>query len=1049
MLTTDAAFEIDLMPLIKHKFLTKEQKLLVFLKTVRGKQCFGVRINVVYHLNTKRLFMNLTTIAKGMLCLCLAFFSIVASAQTKVITGKVTDSKDGSGLPSVSVLATGGIAKAGTQTSSDGSFKITVPASAKKLVISLIGYEKQEITIGDQTSFTISLKASSDQLNDVVVIGYGSARKKDVTGAVASVQSKDFNQGVTASPDQLLQNKVAGVEITQNNGQPGSATTVKIRGNNSIRIAANPLYVVDGVPLDGRSARPNPGIPGVGGATPDGNPLMYINPNDIQSIDVLKDASSAAIYGSRGANGVIVITTKTGSSGAAKIDVGTSWGVNAGLMKKPDILSSGDFRSALAKYSISGQDYGASVNALTAIKNTDLNQSYNVAMSGGNENGKFRASIIASNQNGYISNSNLEKYVANFSGNYKMLDKRLTLAFNVTSGHTTEHLAPVGNQAGSVGDVISSVLSWNPTQAFTDASGNYIYPANGSGNPLAWIAANNDIASVNTLLGNISASYKILPNLEYKFLYAVNNSTGNRNSNIYGFMNGITGVSGLGYGAISNAQLTSQTFDHTLNYKTDLTQKLHFDAVAGFEYWKSDYNNNSISATGFNTNMSQNNITLPYTTMLQDGNILAAPSTYVDPTTELQSVFARVNFNYDDRYIITGTIRDDGSSKFGANNKYGVFPSIGARWAISNESFFKNNKFLSNLDLRATYGITGNQEFPAGSSQEQFTFGSYNNAGQANVANPNLKWEQTGSYDLGLDFTSKNGRVWGTVDVYNKNTTNVLFQNAAIQPAPATSYFVNLPANLMNTGFELSLGFNVIRHKDFNWDITGYYAHNKNMLKNFTSNGQGIQILTGAISGQGVSGTLAQTIENNAPIDEYWLKPFQGFVNGVQQIGANPQNAGDPNPSSNFGVSTTLTYKKWVFTVNGGGAGGYLIYNNNATNITNISNIADGRNIDKNAYQSAELPTSAVGASTRFLESGNFFKIRNATVAYNLGNAGKYLKSIRVFATGNNLLLFTKYSGFDPEVNVDKSSGNYPSRSIDYLPYPTSRSFAFGVNFSL
>jgi iron complex outermembrane receptor protein len=993
--------------------------------------------------------MNLSTLAKGMLCICLAFFSYVASAQTKVITGKVTDAKDGSGLSGVSVLGTGGASKAGSQTTADGSFKITVPAGTTKLVFTIIGYAKQEVSLGGQTSVSVALKATSEQLNDVVVIGYGTARKKDITGAVASVQAKDFNQGAIASPDQLLQNKVAGVEITQNNGQPGSATTVKIRGNNSIRVAANPLYVVDGVPLDGRSARPNPGTPALGGFSPDANPLLYINPNDIQSIDVLKDASSAAIYGSRGANGVIVITTKTGSSGAVRIDAGASYALNAGLIKRPDILNTGDFKSALAKYGVTGEDYGSSVDALKAVKNSDLMQNYNLAMSGGNENGKFRASLLASNTEGYLQSSNLNKYVGNFSGQYKLLDKRLTLSFNVTTGHTTEHVAPIGSQSGSVGNIMSSILQWNPTQAFTDANGNYVYPANGAGNPLAWTAANSDIVSVNTVLGNISAAYKILPNLEYKFLYAVNNSVGSRNTNLYGFLQGVSGVSGLGYGAISNAALTSQTFDHTLNYKTDLTQKLHLDAVVGFEYWKSNYSNNSFSATQFNTNQSQNSVTLPYTSMLQDGNVQALPSIYIDPTTELQSEFGRVQFNYDDKYFLTGTVRNDGSSKFGSNNKYGVFPSIGFKWAIINEDFMKESKLFSNLGFRATWGITGNQEFPAGSSQEQFGFSSYNTAGQNNVANPNLKWEQTGSYDLGLDFALKNGRVWGTFDYYNKNTTNILFQNSAIQPAPATSYFINLPANLMNTGFELSLGFNVIHHKDFNWDLTGYYSHNKNELKNFTSNGAAIQILTGAITGQGVSGTLAQTITNNMPIDEYWLKPFQGYTAGAQNIGANPQFAGDPNPHSNYGISTTLNYKKWALTINGGGAGGYLIYNNNATNVTNISGITGGRNIDKNAYNSPELPSSGVGASTRFLESGNFFKIRNSSLSYTIGNAGKYVKNLRAFVTGNNLLVFTKYSGFDPEVNVDKTSGNYPSRSIDYLPYPTSRTVAVGVNFSL
>jgi len=993
--------------------------------------------------------MNLKMLAKGMLCVCLAFSSTFVLAQTKTITGKVTDAKDGSGISNVSVLATGA-AKAGTQTGADGSFKITVPSGTTKLVFTSIGFEKVEVAIGSQTNINVSLKATSEQLNDVVVIGYGTARKKDLTGAVTSIQAKDFNQGVVTSPDQLLQNKVAGLEVTNTSGQPGAATTVKIRGNNSIRAVQNPLYVIDGVPLDGRNARPNPGT-STFGSTPDANALLFVNPNDIASIDVLKDASSAAIYGSRGANGVIVITTKTGSSGPVKLEFGTSLGFDAGYMKKFDILTAGQFRSALAKYNISGQDNGGSVDALKQIQNNGLSQNYNMAISGGNENGRFRASFLASNTNGLIQNSSLGKYIGNFSGQYKFLDKRLTLNFNLTYGHTNESIVNVSNTAGSVGNLISSALQWNPTTAFTTANGTYVYPANGSGNPLALLAGVSDLAFVNTVLANISASYKLTDNLEYKFLYAVNNSVGTRNTNMDGFMQGYSGLSGLGFGDISAAQLSSQTFTHTLNYHTNLSQKLRLDAVAGFEYWKSQYQNSSFSASGFNTNLSQSSlIPVLYTAMLQDGNTQNLPSTYVDPLIELQSYFARAVFNYSDKYILTATIRDDGSSKFGANNKYGYFPSVGGKWAIINEDFMKNNKTFSNLALRASWGITGNQEFPAGSSQEQFAFSAYNSAGQVNVANPNLKWEQTNSYNIGLDFASKSGKIYGSIDVYNKNTTNILFQNTAIQPAPASNYFINLPANLMNTGVELYLGFNLVDHKDFTWDVSGNFSYNKNMLKNFTTNGQSILIQTGQINGQGVSGTLGQAITNNQPIDEFYLKPFQGFdASGNQIIGANPQFAGDPNPHSNYGISTTLRYKKFTLVINGGGAGGYMIYNNTATSVTNISGIANGRNIDNNAYTSKEGVSSGVGASTRFLESGNFFKIRNASVNYSIGNAGKYVKNLNAFVSATNLLVFTKFSGFDPEVNIDKSNNAYPSRSIEYLPYPTARTVTVGINFSL
>ncbi|GAB2818558.1 SusC/RagA family TonB-linked outer membrane protein [Ferruginibacter profundus] len=980
----------------------------------------------------------------AMLLLAVIGFTAFAKAQT--VTGTVTDSK-GDPISGISVTVKG--STKGTSTNALGVYTLTGVANGATLLFSGTGFTAQEIK-ANSGIVNATMAANISNLNEVVVIGYGTARRKDVTGAVASVQAKDFNQGVIAAPDQLLQNKVAGLEVTSNGGQPGSAATVKIRGNNSIRAGGNPLYVIDGVPLDGRSARPNFGT-GVFGSTPDANPLIFVNPNDIQDITVLKDAASAAIYGSRGANGVIVITTKTGSSGASKIEFGSSWSVNAGLMKKYEILDAGEFRSALSKYAITGQDKGASVDPFKELMNKKLSQSYNMALSGGNENGKFRASFLASSSNGAFKNSQLDKYVGNFTGQYKFLDKKLTLGFNLTAGHTTEDIIAVSNTAGSQGNIISSALQWNPTTAFKDASGIYVYPTNGSGNPLALLDGYNDIAKINSVLGNVTAGYKIMDNLEYKFLFALNNSIGERYTNIYGFLQGYAGLSGQGFGAISNQKLNSQTTTHTLSYKTELTKNISFDAVAGFEYWKTNFQNSSFSASGFNTNLSQaTKIDIPYTAMLQNGIAQNAPSIYIDPKTELQSYFGRVGFNYSDKYYLSASVRADGSSKFGANNKYGYFPAVGAKWAISNEAFMKGNSYLSNLALRASWGITGNQEFPAGAAQEQFLFTQNNTVSQINVANPDLQWEQTNSFNIGLDFNSKNGKIYGSIDYYNKNTTKILYQSTAIQPAPASVYFINLPANLINNGIEISLGASVIEKADLSWDVRFNYAHNKNLLKNFTQNGQDIKIQTGQINGQGVSGTLGQIITNNQPVNAYYLKAFGGFdASGNQIIGTNPAIAGDPNPKDNYGISSTLRYKKLNLVINCGGAAGFLIYNNTATSVTNISGISNGRNIDKNAYNSAEKTSSPVGASTRFLEKGNFFKLRNVSLSYNIGNAGKYVKNLNAFVNATNLFVITKFSGFDPEVNVDKSNNNYPSRSIEYIPYPTARAISFGFKFSL
>ncbi|MBC7826111.1 MAG: SusC/RagA family TonB-linked outer membrane protein [Chitinophagaceae bacterium] len=989
---------------------------------------------------------------RGLLVLpVVLLISQLAFSQNKTVTGKVTDSKDGSPIAGASVLIKG--STGGTNTNAEGSFSMNVPASATALIISAVGYSDQEVAITSDGAVSVALAATGGNLNEVVVVGYGTVRRKDLTGAVTSVQAKNFNQGVVTSPDQLLQNKVPGLEITNNSGQPGAVTTVKIRGNNSIRAANNPLYVIDGVPLDGRSARPSSAT--TFGTTPDLNPLLYINPNDIASIDILKDASSSAIYGSRGANGVIVITTKKGGTGASKIEMGANWGVFAGYLKKFEILDADEFRSAIKKYNLNANlDGGKSVDALDEITSNELTQNYNLAFSGGNENGRFRASFLASKTPGFLKNSAINKYIGSFNGGYKFLDKKLSLDFGLIAGHVGEDIPNVSNTAGSQGNLISAALSWNPTMSFTDpTTGFYVFPTNGSGNPLALFTGVADRADVNTFLGNISAGYEIIKNLQYKFLYAINHSTGQRNINLYGWLQGYTGLSGSGFGAKAYSNLTSQTFTHTLNYRADLTQGLSLESVVGYEYWKSDYGTSAYSAQGFNTNLTQQNILdIPYTNILRNGNTQNLPITAVNPRTELQSLFGRVIFNLRDKYYITATIRRDGSSKFGENKKYGNFPSVAAKWAISNEQFMKDGELFSNLALRASWGITGNQEFPEGASQEQFSFSSYNNAGQINVANPDLKWEETTSYNLGLDFGLFQGRIYGSIDYYKKTTTDILFQSTAIQPAPASIYFINIPGNLVNKGIELGIGASIIEKRDFGWDLNFNISNNKNTLEDFFAPGSKtpLSILTGQINGQGVSGTLAQIITNDQPVNEFYLKPFKGFdANGNQMVDPDPVFSGDPNPQTLYGISTTLRYKKLGLVINSGGAGGYMIYNNTATNITNISGIVSGRNIDKAAFNSAEKTTSGAVVSSRYLEKGNYFKLRNVSLSYNFGNIGEYIKGLNAFVNATNLFVITKFTGFDPEVNIDKSAGGYPSRSIEYIPYPTPRTISFGFNLSL
>ena len=969
-------------------------------------------------------------------------------AQQKTITGKVIDAQ-GNGLPGVTVSVKGG--RQATQTGTDGSYSLSVPENAT-LVFSSVGFERIEKNATGQTSLDISLVTQNTNLDAVVVVGYGTARKRDVTGAVTSIKAKDFNQGVIAAPEQLLQNKVAGLEITSNTGAPGSATTVKIRGNSSIRAGQSPLYVIDGVPLDGGTAMP--GFGGVFGGTAGSNPLLFIDPNDIAQIDVLKDASSAAIYGSRGANGVIVITTKKATAGPVRVEAGVNYSVPTGYLRKFKVLDGAQFRSALTKYGLPATlDGGGSSDALEDITQHKLTQNYSLAFSGGTEIGKFRASLLSSTNPGFLRGSALDKYIGTFGGQYKFIDQRLTLDFNLIAANYTESFAAISNNAGSTGNLISSALSFNPTVNFRDKNGLYVLNSNGIANPLALIDAYSDKGNVSEFLGNISAAFKIINNLEYKFLYGVNQGTGERKANIAGFLVGFPNLSGEGNAAINEARLVSQTFTHTLNYRTNISTNLSIDALAGYEYFKTKGSGGGITARGFNTNLDQSNIiNIPYTSIFQNARIQEPFYSGQSPLTEIQSYFTRVNFNYLDKYLLTATMRADGSSKFGKNNRYGYFPSVGAKWVINKERFMENSNLFSSLALRGSYGITGNQAFPAGSSQEQFGLGSFNSASQSIVANPNLKWEETRAYNAGLDFSLLKGRIYSSIDYYHKDTKDILFQTTAIQPAPNSIYFINLPADLINKGVEFAIGASIIDRPNFGWDANFNIAKNTNLITNFNdvNTGLPLSVITGSIDGQGVSGTLSQIITNNQPVNEYYLKSFNGFdATGNQKIGDNPAFAGDPNPHVIAGFSTSLRFNKLTLSVNAGGAFGFLIYNNTATSVTNINGIAFGRNIDVAAFNSNEKQSSGVGASTRFLEKGDYVKLRNATLRYNAGAYGKYVKNLSFFVSGSNLFVITKFTGFDPEVNIDKTNGAYPSRSIEYIPYPTPRSIAFGLNFSL
>ena len=986
-----------------------------------------------------------TTVSFMLLCVLL---TQTAFSQSKTITGTISDDK-GAPVQGATVTAKG--AKIGTSTKADGSFSIAVPSTVTTLIVSSVGFASKEVSVTGQTAVTVSLVPSQTGLNEVVVIGYGTARKKELSGSYSVVSAKDFNSVPSATPDQLLQGRVPGLEVVVSSGQPGSATQVKIRGNNSIRAGTDPLYVVDGIPLDGRSARPSFGVTGLG-QTPDANALTWINPSDIESISVLKDAAASAIYGSRGANGVIIVTTRTGTSGATRIDGSVSVGTN-GLMRQPDVLSAAQYKSELAVYGAKS-DSGASYEPFKQILQHDLTQNYSIALSGGSDNAKFRGSFLASRTPGLVRKSELDRYIGNMNGSFKILDKKVTLAFGVTVGTSNEQIAPISNNPGSTGSLISNALQWNPTLLMQHGPLQYTVNPNGQVNPMAFSDAYNDHAYTTTLLAYASGAWKIFDDLEYKLLYGANYGTGNRGAELQGWITGTGGnADGKGAAVVGNDQLFSENLTHTLTYNHKFND-LAFTALGGYEYYTTHFKAQGANTYQFDYNLKLSNLVpIHYYDNIQDGkqaNLTAFSSN--DPAVDIQSYFARVQFNYKDKYNIAASFRGDGSNKFGANNKYGYFPAVSGRWGISDEDFMKDGRIFSNLALRASWGKSGNQSFPPGAALDRFQYTSNGSLGVINYANPNLKWETVTTTDVGLDFGFFNGRLTGTIDGFIKKTTNPLYTGTYPAPAPAGTIYQNLSGYISNKGFEVSLVGQIVKTSDWSWSVGANATYVKNKFV-YPPAGTAPLVLTGQLNGKGTSATYVQAIANGQPIDVFYLRKFHGYdQNGFAITDGSASYAGDPNPKWTIGAYTNLDYKKWSMVANFHGNYDFFIYNNTLQSVTGLSFINNGSNISKTLVGTKENPANPVSASTRYMSSGNYMKLGNLAFRYRLGDVGGHLKNATISLSGNNLFVISKYKGFDPEVNVvtaDQNGTGIPSTGIDYVGYPTVRSFTLGINFSL
>lgn len=961
------------------------------------------------------------------------------------VTGTVTDASGP--LPGVNVLVKG--TTIGTVTDFDGNYTITAD-SGTTLVFSFIGYLTQEIVVSGST-LNVTLSEDAAQLDEVVVVGYGSIKAKDATGAVASVKSDDFNQGVISSPEQLIQGKTAGVQITQTSGEPGAGVNIRIRGTSSVRSGNNPLYVVDGVPLSGGNSSAGTGGADIGGASAK-NPLNFLNPSDIASMDILKDASATAIYGSRGANGVILITTKSGKSGRPILEFSTATSFSS-VSNRIELLDREGYLAAQTKLGadISAIDFGTSTDWQDVIFRNAVSKNVNVSYGAGNENGNFRLSFGHDDQEGVVNNSGLKRTSARFNASQTFFDK-LKLSTQVTVSDVQDERAPISDNANARGDLLSSAYYSNPTLAPYDSNG--LPTATGSQeqlNPAALLAYITDNTNTFRALANLSAEYSFNDDLSLKTVVGIDKSVSTR-AGAYSGLLVMNGVENFGRAQIDGLDLTSRLMEVYFNYNKDINEDNTINALLGYSF--QDFNTKSSFTIGgdFRTNDTK----LMINNIASAGVFGANSSDYTD---ELQSYFGRVNYSYKSKYLLTATLRADGSTRFGADKKYGYFPSFAAAWRLSNEDFIP--EVFSDLKLRIGYGLTGNQEIPNNLYVQRTRFGnpSIDNGGtlipgsDGNVTfnNPGLKWEQTSQINFGLDFGFLNNRLTGSLDYYRKSTSDLLIQVTSAQPAVTDFVWKNLPADVINQGVELSLNFSAIDQENLTWDTTFNISYNKNEVTNYNE----APLNTGQIDGPGLTGAFAQQIANGQPLYAYYVREFGGFdSNGIATyVGGDVQKfTGDsPFPDVTLGWANKFNYKNFDLSVFFAGQFGHSIYNNNANALFAVANLSQGRNVsvETGNLVGIENPFNAADVSTRFLEDGSFLRLQDVTLGYNFDLANsKVFKNIRAYVNAQNLFVITGYSGQDPEVSTNKQINGVPSIGIDYTAYPRARTISLGLNVS-
>jgi TonB-linked SusC/RagA family outer membrane protein len=1017
--------------------------------------------------------------------LTLLFFSFELFAQKSSVTiaGKVVDEVSKESLSGVIVSVKS--STVGTTTDFDGKFTISVKSLPATIVVNYLGYKTLEVDVYEYTEpLTIELHENRNLLDEVVVVGYGTQKRKELTGAVATVNKEALSQ-LSTSFETLLGGTVSGLNVTQSSGQPGAGYNIRIRGTSSVTAANEPLYVIDGVIVydDGgaTSSASGTGVTRVGGRI---DPLASINPGDIESIDVLKDVSATAIYGSRGANGVVIITTKSGKKGKNNIEYQYSIGLQK-VAKKLDLLNADDWAKLNQEiYQVTDNDKGeyygwteAQLNALgkgtdyqDAALRTATSQTHQLTISGGDEKSRYLLSGNFTDQNGIIINTDFQRYTGRFNFE-RDLFSNLTVGVTANAGKLTQNgLADyAGIETGSASNSLSYVILIPQTVPIYNADGTYNYNnvhekgdlRYGDRTVNAISDLNNTVSqsTSNTLIGSFFANWAITSDLKAKINVGTN--LNNTTQNFFGPSSSAAGFLAKGYGSIGNKRTDSWLYEYTLNYTKQINPDNYIDILGGYTTQTSYWERTTVSSTRFS------NETLTYHN-LQASEGLLAPITD-GARSILNSYLGRVNYTLKGRYNLTATLRADGSSRY--PHPWGYFPSVGLAWNVNEESFLQDNKTFNGLKLRASLGTVGNQEitdyaFLNTYNTVKYSFNDNIVVGyvKGNRENPDLRWESTTSYNIGADFSILNHRLSGSLDAYYKNTDNLLL-NVPVERTSGYSSILKNAGSVVNKGLELELKGDIIARKNFSWTVSGNVAKNINEVAKAEEVKSGATILQkgapfGAFYGLEFDGIVQNDAEAKAaPVPtrnkESGIDVQPGDVrykdqNNDGQIDLDHDRVilGSPHPDFVYGFSTSVRYKEWTLFAAFQGNQGNELYNSLRRTLetpdpryNGVSSLLD-RWTPTN--HSNTVPKAVIKAVTdldsRYIEDASFLKLKTISLNYILPFRLEKAQNtrFRVFATANNLLTFTKYKGYDPEVASGTDSG----------VYPTSRSFSFGINIT-